>query len=75
MRSKRTKLPVVLVHVRLTTVGVPVADLEPLRDAILALVPGYAEVWGVRVKRRLITRQQIADLFEHYTEHAKEPTT
>lgn len=65
-------VPVILAHVRLTSV-VPIAELEALRDAIRATIAAHAETWGVRIKRRQLTPPQIRALFEKYADRSAPP--
>jgi len=60
-------LPVAMVHVRITSV-VPIDELEPLKNAIRSLVESYAELYGVRIKRRRLTAEQYAALWTRYAE-------
>jgi hypothetical protein len=63
------KLPAVLMHVRLTSM-LPVEALEAIRTDLQAFLDSRAELWGLRVKRRLLTREQFAELFEVYEARA-----
>lgn len=70
-KSTLPKLPLVMVHVRLTGVGVPLEHTEPLRDALIRLVDAYAVTWGLRVKRRRITIKDGVELYAKYEARAK----
>lgn len=70
-KPKPPKLPLVMVHIRLTGVGVPLEDTEPLRDALVKLVDSFAVTWGLRVKRRRISIKDGVELYAKYEARAK----
>lgn len=65
------KLPIVMVHVRITGVTPDLADTEPLRDALVALVQQYADQWGLRVKRRRVSLRRGVEVYAQYEQRAK----
>lgn len=66
MRNPREPLPVVLMHVRLTSIGVDVDQLEALKDDLKVFLDKRAELWGLRVKRRIVSREMVTALFASY---------
>lgn len=66
-------IPFVLAHVRLSTSGGSIEELERLRDAIKLVVEAHADQWGVRVKRRRISADKFAKLLQKYKERARAP--
>lgn len=70
-RRPPKRLPLVMVHVRLTGVNVPLEATEPLRDAILGIVQEYADVYGLRIKRRRISLEAGVEVYAKYEARAK----
>jgi hypothetical protein len=58
------------VHVRVSVAGSEIDLLQPLRDDLVALVARYADVYGVRVKRRKISDDHAFDLMVAYEKRA-----
>lgn len=63
------RLPVLLMYVRLASVH-PIVNLEALRDDLKTFLDAHADLWGLRVKRRQVTRDQLTALFEVYEDRA-----
>lgn len=64
------KAPLLFIHVRCSVSGGDIQSLAPLRDDLLAIADKYAETYGVRVKRRVITTEKAASMMIVYERRA-----
>lgn len=75
--SRRTgpkiKVPILLLHVRVSVVGADIADLEELRDDLVTLAERYGASWGCRVKRREIAAGHATSLMQIYESLVNDP--
>lgn len=67
----RVKIPVVLMHVRMTSIGLNADDLAHIRDDLKVFLDNRADLWGLRVKRRILSREEVTELFASYQARAK----
>lgn len=63
-------LPIVLAHVRLTTIGDDIEVLNPLKNAIHDLIKEYSDEYGFRIKRRAVPVAIVSDLLRQYAKTA-----
>jgi hypothetical protein len=59
------------VHVRITGIAVDLAETEALRDAIVAVIHRHAELWGCRVRRRVVGKMEGRKLLDLYGERSR----
>lgn len=65
------KIPIVLLHARVTATGIPVHELEAIRDGLRVYLDSVADTWGLRVKRRILSRENMRKMFAVYQERQK----
>jgi len=64
------KVPTLFLHVRASIDGASIDDVAELRADLRELAAKYGDTWGVRIKRRIVTKTKADALYRDYAKRA-----